>query len=103
MVKWFTVAVSVVGLVSAATIAAYAADPAPAQTRNSQSPPQVAADPGGSNGNAGTPESDNGHWAWVRSNLSPANDSAVTGIRSGDGNSYSKTGFGPAPSTPGGM
>jgi hypothetical protein len=32
MIKWFKAAVSVVALVSATTIAAYAADPRPAQT-----------------------------------------------------------------------
>jgi hypothetical protein len=37
----------------------------------------------------------NGYWVWVPSNPSPAAASAGTGIRSEDGDHYSKTGFGP--------
>ena len=95
MIKWFKAAVSVVALVSATTIAAYAADPRPAQTQSPQSPPQVAVNPGGPNANAGKPGGGNGHWVWVPSSPSPAAASAGTGIRSEDGDHYSKTGFGP--------
>ena len=62
MIKWFKAAVSVVALVSATTIAAYAADPRPAQTQSPQSPPQVAVTPGGPNANAGKPGGGNGYW-----------------------------------------
>jgi hypothetical protein len=96
MTKWFKAAVSVVAFVSGATIAAYAADPTPAQTQNPQSPPQVAVNPGGPNANAGKPEGGNGHWVWMPSNPSPAAASAATGIRSEDGDAYSKKGLGPA-------
>ena len=97
MTKSFKVGVSVVALVSAATIAAYAADPPPAQTQSPQSPPQVAVNPGGPNANAGNLGGGNGHWVWVPSNPSPAAASAATGARSDDGDYYSKTGFGPKP------
>jgi hypothetical protein len=97
MTKWFKVAVSVVALVSTTAIATYAADPTPAQTQSPQSPTQVAVNPGGPNANAGKPGDGNDHWVWMPSNPSPAAASAATGIRSEDGDSYSKKGFGPAP------
>ena len=97
MTKWFKMAVSVVALVSAATIAAYAADRTPAQTQSPQSPPQVAVSPGGPDANAGTPGGGNGHGVRVPSYPSPAAASAGTGVRSDDGDHYSKTSFGPRP------
>jgi len=93
MTKSFKVAVSVVALVSAATIAAYAADPTPAQTQS----PQVAVTPDRPNADAGKPGGGNGHWVWMPSNPSPAAASAATGARSDDGDYYSKKGFGPKP------
>ena len=95
MTKWFNAPVSVMALLSAAAIAAYAADPTPAQTQSPQSPPQIAVNPSGPNGNAVKPGDGNGHWVWVPSNPSPAGASGATGIRSDDGDHYSKTGFGP--------
>ena len=97
MTKCFKLAVPVMAFVSATAIAAYAADPTPAQTQSPQGPPQVAANPAGPNANAGKPGGGNRHWVWMPSNPSPAGASAATGIRSEDGDSYSKKGFGPAP------
>ena len=97
MTKSVKVGASIVALVSAATIAAYAADPTPPQTQSLQRPPQVAVNPGGTNANTGKPGGDNGHWVWMPSNPSPAAASAATGARSDDGDYYSKTGFGPKP------
>jgi hypothetical protein len=97
MTKWFKVAVSVVALAPAATIAAHAADPTPAQTQSPQNPPQVAVNPGGPNANAGKPGGGSGYWVWVPSKPSPAAASAGGGIRSDDGDYYSKTDFGPKP------
>jgi hypothetical protein len=71
------------------------ADPAPPpQTQN---PPQVATNPGVPNVNAGQPGADNGHWVQIPANPSPETASGKTGIRTEDGQTYSKKGFGPAP------
>jgi hypothetical protein len=95
MTKWFRVAVSAVAFASGATIAAYAADPTPAQTQSLQSPPQVAVnpvgpEPGWPQCRCGKAWGGNGHWVWMPSNPSPAGASAATGIRSQDIESYSK-------------
>ena len=93
MTKRFKVAMLSPMLVAAATIAAYAA-PTPPQT---QSPPQVAANPGIPNVNAGQAGGTNGHWVWVPTSPAPQTASGAAGIRTEDGQSYSKKGFGPTP------
>jgi len=89
--RLFKTAILGVALISAGAMAANAADQSPAPR---QQPPQVAANPGVPNVNGGEPGGNTGHWVWIPASPSPY---AATGIRSDNGQSYSKKGFGPTP------
>ena len=95
MTKGCKAAMLSAAMASVVTIAAYAAEPT--SQPQTQNPPQVAANPGVPNVNAGPPGHGNGHWAWIPANPSPQTASGATGIRTDDGQAYSKKGFGTAP------
>ena len=92
--RLFKTAILGVALISAGAMAANAADQSPAPR---QQPPQVAANPGVPNVNGGEPGGNTGHWVWIPASPSPYTTNGATGIRTDNGQSYSKQGFGPKP------
>jgi hypothetical protein len=88
MIKCFKPAMLSAILVAAAPVAAYAADPTPAQT---QTRPQFATYPGSAYSSRQIPGPEGGGSIWISSK-----PSAGFG-RTEEGKFYEKTGFGPSP------